>query len=361
MLLGITVVLICLCLNYRKSQVLAFILQIWLWVLYAWSSGTADFSIYENRYNLYGARISYTEPIYTTIVRIAHYFKLDFRSFMIVSVLIAMFLMYKTANDFSINVGEVIGLYAIFPFVMDVTIMRYFIAQSIIIYGFRFLMNDEKENSLKNTLYWCICVLLASGIHMLCILFLLFLIPKYCSVKKTTMITVIGIGILYICLNRQIAYRVISLLVSSEKANMVLGGEYSKTRQLINIIRILLIFVEFLVLWFTLKNRKTTIDEKVGIGFHEKIMKMNIIMLLILPISTVVSDCFRIQTTLTFFNYIYFSYYFHPVTAGKLSVKQASFNLEMIFFAVLNLYMLVLRSENLYTVFWPVFHNNVLF
>ena len=139
MLLGITVVLICLCLNYRKSQVLAFILQIWLWVLYAWSSGTADFSIYENRYNLYGARISYTEPIYTTIVRIAHYFKLDFRSFMIVSVLIAMFLMYKTANDFSINVGEVIGLYAIFPFVMDVTIMRYFIAQSIIIYGFRFL------------------------------------------------------------------------------------------------------------------------------------------------------------------------------------------------------------------------------
>lgn len=139
-LLTVTIILTITCLWYRKSKFACLVLVAWLWILYGWSSGTADFSIYQNRYDLYLSRMSYTEPLYTLIVRIFHFLGADFRTYLIVTSLFCFILMYKTANDFSPNKGLVFGLYAIFPFVMDVTIMRYFFAGAIIIYGFRFLI-----------------------------------------------------------------------------------------------------------------------------------------------------------------------------------------------------------------------------
>lgn len=202
--------------------------------------------------------------------------------------------------------------------------------------------------------------MIASLIHSACILFLLFLIPMHMNLKKTILITTVGVFALYIIVNQQFIYSIVALF-SIEKAIMVASISTDKVRLILNSLRVMLVFIEFVLFWWFVNRKAKMSDVNIPDNFKGLLLKCNIVILIVLPLFKVMPDSYRVQTILIFLNYIYFSYYFKPIKVGKISKKQAIFNIALVSLSLLNLYMLVLRSENINTVFWPVFNYNVLF
>ncbi len=367
MLLLITIFLVSICFIKRKSKIILFITTGWLWILYGWSNSTADFSIYQNRYYLYESRSSYTEVLYTLLVKISNNIGLDFRFFLILSSLIAITLIAKTAYDLAENYNLVLGLYIIFPFVMDVTAIRYFLASSVIIWGFHYLVNN-KDEQIKNSFKWCICVIIASGIHIACIFFSILVLAKFMSTKKIISIVVISIIVMSIVLNSTVLFKLVSLF-SADKAAIVFASQVNTTRVRLNYLRVILILLEFIVANVLITKRQNQFlfidNNKLKLKYGNKdisslLIKCNILSLLVLPLITYVVDFYRILLTVSFLNYIYFTLFFFKYKKGIVNISQLIFNVLLIGFVIINLYFLVLKSDNVNTVFWPVFNNNIL-
>lgn len=373
-LLVLYIVLIFINLNYRKSKLCFLSLLLYMWLLFGWSYGNADWNIYTNRYNNFEELSSRTEWLFTTLVRGGHFLGMEYRGFLIVISGVCLLLLAKTMFDLSSEPGLVLSLYAIFCFPMDITQVRFFIAFSVVCFGFRYLFKYKEKKQKKLLIKWIITVVVACNIHLLTILTLVLLIPVFFK-RKVTIIVTVAVNIIFILagsLNSKV-FNLIALFLGEGKASLVMNQASKYNASTVSYVwfKTIFIFVGFLAVYFCIMYFFKKYDKKYGIALKadKKIldsqlaftMDCNIIILVIMGLITVTTDFYRVQQIIVFMNYLIYSNYLQPHEKGKWKKNNLIIIVPAVLFAFGALYNLLLNSGNLKTVFLPMFYNNVIF
>jgi hypothetical protein len=355
----------------KNSKVIYLISILFLWILFGWSSGNADSATYLSRFENYNSLSNETEKIFTKLMEFVHKIGGSYQMFLIIVSMVGLIVIAYITYKFSDNFSFILALYFIFPFVMDVTQIRNYTAFVVLIYGFRYLFCDEKLSGLK----YCICVIIATGCHFSAIVFLIMLVPKYFDTKKTILFTIVCVIILFsILLLSDFIIKYASLFINPIKVQKVLEvaqNRYNMRTVYKTWIRIFIFFGTFFYMSYILrcKFKKINNDDLKNCRINlnqrklivELVSKMNIIILIIIPLIIISVDFYRLQQVVSIFNYIAYTQYFIPIKKRTTTKGNILVSAICIIIAFLNLYLLVLSNINFQTVFRPIFENNLLF
>lgn len=349
----------------RNNKYIFGILVVFMFVMFGWSNNTADWTIYLNRYYYYNILTENVEPIFYMIMKFFNSIKFDFRQFLISISFIIMMLYSYTINKKSKAKNFVLALYFIFPFIIEVSQIRFAMAAVFAIIGLLNLCEEKCSN--KNYIIYISATLIASMIHYAFIFNFVFIFVKKIDINKLIIIclcVVILISLGIFAVNKVGKIQGESTLIN--KINFVLGLNYNNSiKSVANVLIRMILFFAF----FTLMNRivmkklKKKNNNIKDIYFCELVFKFNIAVLILLPIVYYSPDIYRIQQSLSVLNYMTYALYFdgnNLINDSKIKVNELIFTILCIINAFTNLYFLVLNNSNINTVFYAFFNNNIL-
>lgn len=362
-------------LSREKFQ--SYITLLFLWLLFAFSYGNADYNIHLRKYTQYQTLNSQTEWLYNKLMVIFNHLGLSYREFLIILSAFVLLIIFNFVRKHTKSAAWVLAMYMIYPFCMDVTMVRYTLAISIVYIGLNFLFEGKKWWVVK----YCICVLIASMIHLSSIFCLLFMLPKFMDLKKLSKLMIllsIGITAFASFLTAFVDKLVgISFLNIGTKLSIVLNASDMKYnfRSVMNYReKMLLLLICALVIYYILyqwmkRNSVFQNDEaKVEVDFFKTALGMNVSILPLIGLLSFSADLFRIQLSLSIVNYVAFAQYFElrnklqmPREITKVSKTTCVIVIGTIFVAIAGLYLWVLSSTNIVSVFRALFENNTLF
>ena len=204
-----------------KSNTIAILLFLFMWLLMGFNTENADFSNYLNGYyeiNLLDPQFEYglKDPGYDSLIFAFKYLGFDFYQFKIIISFICLFLLYKTIRKFSIYPALVTTCYFLFLFALDVTQFRNFISIIIVIFALRYIIEDE----IKGTIIFIILVLLASSIHSSSIFYLLIILKRFKIGLKLILIIVL-ILVLIVAILKANLFNNIAILIERDEINEI--------------------------------------------------------------------------------------------------------------------------------------------
>jgi hypothetical protein len=369
MLYVLTFAIIILGLVKKKSNIIFGAMLVWMWLMLGWSSGNADYAIHLGRFENYAVISEYTEVLYTALMKLANNAGLTYAQFLPLVMLVYVAMIGYIVKKLSVAPAFVLALYFIFPACMEAVQVRYTLAAAFVLLGFFFLLQEEGRAS--EVKYIC-CIIVAALMHVSTILFLLFVFVKRLSIRKTLVYTGIISGVLYLSRMQMIISLIGRLPGMSEKTSMVLtsaANRYTNITIMKTTFRCMVFFGLFMVLIYYLKKRNSKYKNNLNLQFIENVEKANIVSLVILPLLSYSVDFYRIQQTLTLLNYCALSYFCYvfptPIKNGDTSIqfvttkKRLAYIIGCVAMAMINLYYLVLNSNNVQTVFKPFFEDNL--
>lgn len=348
-----------------------------LWILFAFSYGNADYYIHLRKYTQYELLNSQTEWLYNKLMAIFNHFGFSYQGFLIVVSAIVLMVFFSFAKKYTKNTAFVLAIYMVYPFCMDVTMVRYTLAISVVYIGLNFLFENDKWWGIK----YCICILIASMIHLSAIFCLLFMLPKFMNIKKLLKLMIflsVSITMFASVITTFIDQLMnINFLNIGTKLSIVLNASDMKYnfQNIMNYrFKMLLIFMCSMVIYYILykwmkRNRvfeKT--EAKTQVNYFWLALGMNISILPLIGLLSFSADLFRIQLSLSIVNYVAVAQYFdlrkklqmsREIT--KISRTTLTLGISTIFIAIAGLYLWVLSSSNIISVFRALFENNILF
>lgn len=369
MLYILVLVAILLGLVKNKSNIVFTAMLVLIWLMLGWSFGNADYTIHLGRFNYYESSAVYTEALYTLLMQWANDVGLTYQQFLPLVMLFYVGVVGCIAKKMSKAPAFVLALYLIFPACMEAVQVRYTLASAFVLLGFYFLFTEEGWHGEAK---FAALVVLSAFIHVSTIVFLLFIGVKRFNIRKVILYTATISAI--ICLSHvSFIINILERLPGmAEKISRVLASasnRYTTITVLKTTYRCLVFFTIFMILSYLLKRwvRKYKLD--LDISYIDKMQKVNLISLTIIPLLSYSVDFYRIQQTLSLLNYCVLSYYVVVLPGAKNFVqgnlvttkKRIGYVLGCVVMAILNLYYLVLNSNNLITVFKPFFENNLFF
>lgn len=375
MLYILALVVIALGLVKKKSNIVFMAILLLIWLMFGWSSENADYLIHLGRFNNYELTSIYTEALYTMLMRCANYAGLTYQQFLPLVMLVYVTVIGFIVKKESKAPAFVLALYMIFPACMEAVQVRYTLASALVLLGFYFLF---KENDKLGELKFVSMVILAAFMHISTIVFILFLLVKRLNKSRTILYTAILSVIIYSSRASFVINLIGKLPGMAEKTSRVLvsaANKYTMITVMKTAHRCIVFFAVFMFLLYLLKKWNEKYKLELNISYIEKMQKANIISLAILPLLFYSVDFYRIQQTLSLLNYCALSYYavilpearnlvqreFTEKISFVTTRKRIGYVLGCVGMAVLNLYYLVLNSNNLFTVFKPFFENNLFF
>ena len=202
---------------------------------------------------------------YMAICKLCLKLGLPYILFRCIIAFLLVFLIVRAVNRFADRKNLVLSLYLIFPFLGSASGLRQACANSLVLYGMYFLL----QNGRKNTYKYIVCVVLAALFHYSSLFFLLCVYAKY---SKSTNIalalkcTLIGICIIIIA-KTNIIYTTVASFTNREKTLkwLVLQFNYSG-------LYILALFM-FVALLFVLYQAKIIMKNRGNVFFYSS--KMN--------------------------------------------------------------------------------------
>ncbi|MBT1173159.1 EpsG family protein [Bifidobacterium sp. MA2] len=326
----------------------------------AFSSGNADAGINEYRYNDYEETKGITEAGYYLLMKVFSGSGIPFATYKQIIAAIELSLIGSTILKLATNTNVVLALYILYPFCMDVVQMRYTLALSIVIFSFRFLLDNK--NKIRNSILFAILIIVASLFHSLSIFYIFLLAVKVLSVRNTVFIAAIidcvGIAIF----NPLSLLTIANAINMTDKLNTYLAnpttfGAYRGA--------IILIFSFLLTFGFAYAFSIKRIPLHEISDFDISVIKINILALCIIPFLTLAPDFFRIQIGISLLNYITITNHLSKTSSHEYSILLKPVkNIYMIcllyVMAFINLYILVLGNTNIDTVFIPLWFSNTL-
>lgn len=372
MLYIFTLIIVILGLIKKKSNIVFGMMLVWMWLMLGWSSGNADYIIHLGRFNNYDLISEYTEILYTALMRLANEAGLTYQQFLPLVMLVYVIMIGYIGEKLSEVPAFVLALYFIFPACMEAVQIRYTLAAAFVLLGFFFLFQEEGRDS--EVKYIC-CIIIGALLHVSTIVFILFVIIKWLSIRKTIAYTVVVSGVLYLSRMSMLISLIGRLPGMSEKTGRVLtsaANRYSNITVMKTTFRCVVFFCFFMLLVYYLKEKNNRYKNDLNLQFIENVEKANIVSLVILPLLSYSVDFYRIQQTLTLLNYCALSYFCRILptaykTNGNTGIrfvttkKRLAYTFGCVAMAITNLYYLVLNSNNILTVFRSFFENNLFF
>lgn len=362
MYLCISILLFLLCIFKSNSKVVTVIALAWLWFLMSCSTGLADDAVNYSRYYNYSSFIGSTEVGYQLIMRLFSEMGVPFLTYKKIIALVEMVLLYFTTKGIGKCQNVALALYMFFPFCMDVVQMRNTLGLFIALYGMQFFFKEEKKKSdkiikISNNVKYAFFIGIASLFHFLNLFYLVFLFGKRYKTKNILIVT----SIICVFITNLISPRVLLSIggkvgLETKISWAMMGNASNPGLYRLSVIRVIVYFLMFICIWMLdkyglkRKNAHSMIDNTL-------IMNCNILIMAIIPLMQYSADFYRCQTGFTLINYIFFASHLKGILKHKISISDAVIIISLIAFAIINLYLLVLMSNNIHTVFEPVFIN----
>lgn len=360
-----------------KEKFQSNIMLIFLWILFAFSYGNADYNIHLRKYTQYQVLSSQTEWLYNQLMILFNRLGLSYRGFLIIASAFILLALFSFVRKHTKNTAWVLAMYMLYPFCMDVSMVRYTLAISVVYIGLVFLFEGKKWWLLK----YCCCILIASMIHLSSIFCLLFILPKFINLKKLAKMMVLlslGLTVFTSLLTAFIDKLVnVSFLNIGTKLNIVLNASDLKYnfRSVMNYrVKMFLILgcslIVYYILYIWMKRNRVEEQEKIksNVRFIELALGMNLSIIPLIALLSFSADLFRIQLSLSMVNYIAFAQYFDmrekmqmQRETTRVSKTTLMLVIGTIFVAASGLYLWVLNSSNITSVFRALFENNTLF
>lgn len=377
MLYILAIAIFCAGIALSKEKFQSNIMLVFLWILFAFSYGNADYNIHLRKYTQYQFLNSQTEWLYNQLMVFFNCLGLSYRGFLIIVSAFILLVLFSFTKKHTKNTAWVLAMYMLYPFCMDVTMVRYTLAISVVYIGLGFLFEGKKWWLLK----YCCCILIASMIHLSSIFCLLFALPKFVNLKKLAKLMILlSLGltaftsVLTVFIDKLAN---ISFLNIGTKLNIVLNASDMKYnfRSVMNYrLKMLLILgcsliVYYIVyMWVKRNGVKERAETKSSIQFIELALGMNLSIIPLIGLLSFSADLFRIQLSLSMVNYIAFAQYFDmreklqmQRETTKVSKTTLMIVIGTIFVVFSGLYLWVLSSSNITSVFRALFENNTLF
>lgn len=190
--------------NVKKKVELRKLYWILAWLMLAFISISTktytDVDIYTNIFNWTNAEsVNYDTFGWSMLCRLFYYLGLNYRGMIPVILLISVFVISRACRRINIDEDSVISLMLIFPGIMNVIQLKFFLAYSIIIYSVTFLQRNEKKSIFK----YVVGILLATSIHSasaFCLVYLLVVLFERVDVQKSILYTLVGVLIVLVSL-----------------------------------------------------------------------------------------------------------------------------------------------------------------
>lgn len=358
MVLVVSLSILLICLIVKRSKFWGGLLLIWLWILFGWSSGNADYLNYVYKYQNINILSGNFEFLYYRITKIARDIGLNYRDFLIAFSAVFIITIFRFVKRNSSNWCFAISLYAIYPFMMDVVQIRNSMALIFIWLGMDCLINYKER---KQLISFIVYIIIAMLFHSASLIFLLMLIPFFYA--KRNIIKIVSITILLGIIAKKYLGSLL-IYVSSvlnmtnrfyQAANMDLKVDFRK------ILIIISLFVTYQIGIFIIKRSKE-LSNRVKNTEVDLIEKINIMMLIVIPISEILPDAYRMMSALALVNYTLWS------KAMRTDKRKFVFSKNECLLriwggvsALFNIYLLVLSSININTVFYPLIYSNEAF
>lgn len=359
----------------KKSKAQTFVITSFLLILFAFSSGNADYNVHLRRFTEYESLTSQTEMLFTALMYAFNKLGLSYRTFLMVTAIFSLTVFTRFVRRNTNYTPLVLALYLIYPFCMDVTMVRYTLGITVVYCGLPYLFQGTKQGIVT----YCVYVVVATLIHFSAFFALLFVFPFLWGLKKQIRVMAVASACILVLSNalsllaRKLAS--LSFMNLGAKLNVVFNASkmwYDSQRIFRYGMKMLLILSFSLAIYYAIYKwmikkcdlTQSAFKEKMSFILHAA--GMNISLLPLIALLGFSADLFRLQLSLTLVNYVAYAQYFD--IRDMLGSRSSPWNISKttlvvsigsVLLAFLGLYLWVLSSTNINTVFRPLFENNI--
>jgi hypothetical protein len=322
-----------------------------------------DYSNYKIRYDKIGSENLLYDPQigYTILMKIGHFFNLDFFYFRFLIIGICLFLIYFFfINRYSKNYNYILLLYMIYPMIIDSEHFRNFIALAILLLGIRFLEN----NSFKNKLIFFIIIIISSSIHFAFILYLFLLLGNKKNsnkIPKVIAIVAIILSVIVFINNNRVPFLMPLLsIIGNEKLIRYLT---SRTNYGF-LIPFMLYIINFIMIFWSrqivVKNYKNSDKSNSNdLGFINLVYSINIIGFIFFPLYMLSITFYRLARNFLILNFISYS-----IASDRLNgngILKLKFNFSVILSVIIWVLLTLWVTTSPERVLVPFFTKNIFF
>ena len=261
---------------YKKEKSVFALILLYAFTIYSFNSSNPDLVNYQNQYigNFFG----FNEPVYIGLVYLSQTLGLNFWVFRAAIAAIGLCLIGKTIYDYSPYPNINMFLFVLYPLIIDVVQIRFFLAYSIIVYSIRFILNYRDKRKISDIVKFFIALFLATGTHYSAVMYIILVVLMLNVEKRKTLVYVIvPITIILIFTNLPSVAGIASSFLVQRKVNRWILGEKNTTA--LNILRILVtrLSILFVLSLFVIMRRKRTIipESSTKVSFRRKDISMN--------------------------------------------------------------------------------------
>ncbi|MCE0560874.1 EpsG family protein [Limosilactobacillus fermentum] len=213
----------------------------------------------------------------------------SYDQFYLVLVVFSLFLILRTISFFSEKRSFILLMYITFPFLLDLVQIRYLLASSLVLYAIRYLTTKFEK---KYIFVYLIFNIIAITIQVTASYYLIFLLVRLFKQKNIIKISMVGMTIVAI-----LSGKLGSLLMSSELTSHYAAYTGNTIKPIGSISIMILMLLNIISIYkFTSKFMDGKRD------FSSLIVRLNIVVLPIMPLFFTNTDIFRIYRSLLILN-----------------------------------------------------------
>lgn len=362
MLYAISGLVLCIAMARNKSKIVYGVLVLLMFILMAYSYGNADFSTYEMYFRIYGSDLSFSvlllnNGLFRVLCALFTRIGLNYYHLLFFLTVVGFYNLYATAKHFIDYKSIVFALYFIYPFVMDITQIRNFVAMSFFLRGCAYLIDDD-NNEKSGVIPFVICNVIASLFHITFVFYFILLLIKVINknnLKYFAPILLIGEIIAFGQLQN-----IISIITNIDKTEFYFSEH-------VGLATLLIVVLYYLSVLFVVSYVSKSYPEKMWLS---NVVKINLMLVLSLPAIYFSFEFMRLYRNIFFLNYVAVGYllernYRERIKNGEsvrflLINKKHLIFVTMLAICVFSLYLFILH-DYLKTVFIPTFEMNRLF
>lgn len=351
----------------KRSRTLYILSILFLWVLMTFTYGNADEGVYLSRYTTPELWANNTEYLFSFLIDVCRKLGLNFFAFKGVTAAIEITLVGKTVWKLSKYPNVVLLFYFLSSFAYNVTQIRFALASSVFIYSIQYLFKDNttyKSNFFSsNELKYIVGVIIAAFIHTSAVIWLVLLIAKKCNIKTTVIFTIIFNILIIFNISPSFISDFLQGFGAEGRMTAYLSSAYQNSSfRTFGQLKLVLFaaILEIIICAYILKNK----NYFENINQIDLIFKMDIIILIIIGfIVKYTPEVYRLQESLFLINYIILMNAIPSDSFLKVKTKIPIFIIEnFILILLIGLsYLELYSSSNFFSVWKPLFSNNLLF
>lgn len=356
-LITISVLIICI-ISIARRKKSYYLLLLLLLLIFAGNDFNADYLVYERVYNNF-SEYSKFEFGYGFLMRIARFIGINYQGFIIIISLLGFLLIIRALKKYKANLNYILFCYSLYPFLLDVTQVRFFLSTAIFINFVPLLSQKNKLSTIK----YIFGILLAASIHTSALVFLIFLIAKMKlkQIFKFQIVLFTIIITIFIIINgNKITFMNDLIGILNESKYVVYFDSQIRFGFLIPLFYYTTSI--FLLYWsnkiLLIRNNNECINSEI-ISFSKIVLDLHIISLILFPLFFINLQFIRFYRSLCLLKYSVFS-----VTDLALVNKtkgRYKYNFAIFSFVIINFIFELLLQDRFNRVFQTIFQHNIFF